>query len=356
MKQGSSFAGRKIVTVFFLACFLLVLRESWRIFHFFSAPFLWAALLSFAFYPAHRRIVSMLSRFPVFATFLSTIILFFIAIFPFLWVITALIQQGFGLFAKANFYINQLTFEQLDSSSPPILRWAQAHIWNVPYFREYAADSVLRAFQYIANFTAAQLAWLAKNTFALSFNFILMIIFAYFFLRDGEWLVGVLYELVPLQAAHRKEFFRILKDLLGRFARIKLPVSALYGIAAGIAGNGVGFVAPFLFGATVSALYLVCAETSALSWVAITIYFVLNWQLKNAAVFLLAGIAAAFCEIKIVSPRSKKFDGSDLPSLLFLLSALGGLAAYGSTGILLGPFFTILVYTLTTISPKPANH
>ncbi len=163
----------------------------------------------------------------------------------------------------------------------------------------------------------------------------LMIFVLFYFLRDGEALLGRALHLLPLRRSQEERLIRRFKDvsrsaILGAFG-----TAAAQGIAGGIGLAIVGIPALF-WGAAMALASLVPVVGTALVWVPAAAWLLLtgHW---GKALFL-----AGYCAIVVGAIdnllRPLLMSGQARMSTLWLfLAILGGIDAFGLLGIVYGP-------------------
>ncbi len=177
----------------------------------------------------------------------------------------------------------------------------------------------------------------------------IMIIASYFFFADGPAMLTSLMRLSPLDDHYETE-------LLNEFIKISRAVvvatllSALVqGVLAGIGFWVVGVDAVFLL-AVLTALFALIPFVGAASvWVPVCLWL-LFFEERTLAAILLAVYGTLIISTSDNVVKAMVLHGqSQLHPLLALLSVLGGVAALGPIGILVGPMVVVFLQTLLNI-------
>lgn len=178
---------------------------------------------------------------------------------------------------------------------------------------------------------------------------LIMIAALFFFLLDGPKMVSAIQMLSPLDDHYEQE-------LLGEFDRVSRAVvlatllSALaQGILAGIGFFFVGMQTVFLLMLLTTLLALIPFVGAAAVWVPCCLWLYFYEGRLGAAI----GLAVYGCVVismvdNIIKPLVLHGQ-SRLHPLLALISVLGGVAALGPIGILIGPMVVALLQTLLRI-------
>jgi predicted PurR-regulated permease PerM len=184
-----------------------------------------------------------------------------------------------------------------------------------------------------------------KNVFLTLLNLLLTLVILFFIYRDGRRLQEGFWAVVPLPGADKK----ILKENLSRVLTASvigiLGTCLVQGILGGIGFWIGGLPSPVLFGSLMAIAALVPFVGTALFWVPGGIYLLLAGKTAKG-IFLLAwgalvvGSADNILRPLLIGEKAK------LPFSLMALGAIGGLAAFGLMGVVIGPVILSLSLVL----------
>jgi predicted PurR-regulated permease PerM len=189
-------------------------------------------------------------------------------------------------------------------------------------------------------------------TLKLLIGLVIMIIALYFFLADGPKMLTTLMHLSPLDDAYENE-------LLAEFIKISRAVVVATLLSALVQGflMGLGFWvarvhAVFLL-ASVTAVFALIPFVGAWSvWVPVCLWLFFYEERTVAAVGLAIYGALIVSTSDNVIKALVLHGQSGLHPLLALLSVLGGVAALGPIGILVGPMVVVFLQTLLNIMQR----
>jgi predicted PurR-regulated permease PerM len=173
----------------------------------------------------------------------------------------------------------------------------------------------------------------------------LTLFFLFFFLRDGEVIAEKLLLFVPLDAERKAHLVEHLAAVTRAVLLGALLTAIVQGTLVGIAFALVGLPSPVVFGVLASILSLVPLVGSSLVWVPAALVLALQGHYLSALFLAVwGGILVTFAD-NVVRPLviSGRVQISTLPVLLGLM---GGVAAFGPIGLVLGPVLIALVLTL----------
>jgi predicted PurR-regulated permease PerM len=179
-------------------------------------------------------------------------------------------------------------------------------------------------------------------------SFLLFFLFLFFLLRDGESLGKELMSLSPLGDEDDREIFNHLSKTIRGTLIGGVLVPIIQGILAMIGFAVFGLPSPVLWGSMVIIGAVIPFVGSAIIWIPATVYLALTastWQWVGLLLFcaLIIGTADNF-----LKPIILKGTANFHPLFAFI-SVLGGLAAFGVFGFILGPIVASLFLSLIRI-------
>lgn len=209
-----------------------------------------------------------------------------------------------------------------------------------------AVDLVRKIPGLVASYGGSVLASFAS----LLIGFVMMLLAAYFFYVDGEKLARELRYLSPLPDRFDRQIFSRLRDVVNATFRGQFLTAIAQGAATGI-GLAISGVPGSIFWGAITALFGVLPMVGAAAvWIPASAYLLIGAAIGKIAwwkgVFLvLWGSLVVSLVDNLVRPWAMKGD-TNLPAVLLFFSILGGLQAFGFTGILVGPLLFALLITV----------
>jgi predicted PurR-regulated permease PerM len=160
----------------------------------------------------------------------------------------------------------------------------------------------------------------------------------YTFLVDGKRLYNWLLERSPLSLEHSLRFGAVFVEA-GRGLLIGVGLTALLqGAAATVGYFVVGVPQALVLGLVTVFASLIPSVGAALVWAPVTAGLAISGRTGAAVVMLVIGCFVSVVD-NIVRPFLSRFGKLELPGFALFVSMLGGIAAFGTWGLLLGPFF-----------------
>jgi predicted PurR-regulated permease PerM len=192
------------------------------------------------------------------------------------------------------------------------------------------------------------------STFKTIVMFMLMILTIFYLLKDGPRWKRSFILLCPLSESNIEEIFMKLHIAINQIIKGSFFIAIVQGLLTAI-----GFV---IFGVPNAALWGVAAgmasfiPTIGTSIVSIpAILFLFSTGLHTNAIGLLVWSVALVGMIdNLLAPYVISKD-TEMPSLFILFAILGGVSLMGPVGILIGPLFLSLLYSLIAIYRKDGH-
>jgi predicted PurR-regulated permease PerM len=304
------------------------------------APFygtiLWAGIIALLFAPVQRRLLRRLRGRRTLAALLTLLLVLLIVIVPFTLVSTMLAREAMGVYARVQsdpwntaVYLRGL-FDALPAPVVSLLEHFGLTDFEAVQRRLNAA--VAQGSEFIANHAMA----IGQNTFEFVAGLFITTYVAFFLIRDGDRVLEAVREAIPLAPAHKAE-------LLGKFATViratikgSLVVAAIQGALGGIAFWALGVQAALLCGVLMAFLSLVPAVGAALVWFPVAIFLLLTGSVWQGLALLAYGMLVIGLIDNLLRPILVGRD-TRMPDYVVMLTTLGGLAAVGINGFVLGP-------------------
>ena len=178
---------------------------------------------------------------------------------------------------------------------------------------------------------------------------LVMIVAFYFFLLDGHSMIEAFKRLSPLDDEHEQELVAEFSSVSRAVVVATLLSAIVQGLLAGVGFYFVGLESIFLLTVLSAVLAMVPFLGAASVWVpcALYLYFVDN-NLPAAIGLAVYGAAVVSMADNVIKPIVLH-GHSKLHPLFAFLSVIGGVAALGPIGILIGPMIVAFLQTLLEI-------
>jgi len=342
-QAGSPFYPR----VFALAAAGLLAFALLKILQPFMGAILWGLLLAFLLFPLNRRLRRALGGRRGAAAALLTLAVILLVVGP-----AALLAVAFARQA---------------SDLVSLLQQAAAHyriarpgdVLRVPVL-----DRISRAIQALAPVTAGEIqGWLMDGAKGLLQALVSMsgsffvgalgavvglamtLFLLFFFLRDGEDMVRKALLLIPLDADRKGHLVEHLAAVTQAVVLGALLTAVIQGTLVGVGFVLVRLPSPVVFGVLAAVVSLVPLLGASLVWAPAAIVLAVQGRWAAALFLAIWGLAVVTAADNVLRPRliAGRAQISTLPVLLGLM---GGVAAFGPIGMVLGPVVIALVLAL----------
>lgn len=174
---------------------------------------------------------------------------------------------------------------------------------------------------------------------------ILVLFLLFFFLRDGETLVGRAIRLVPMDERRKAALLDHLSAVTRALVLGMLLTSAAQGMLLGIGFAIVGLASPVVFGVLGALASIVPLVGTALVWIPAVIVLLVQGRTWAALFMVIWSIGLVTSVDNIIKPLVVS-GRAGLPTLAVFLGLIGGLAAFGAIGAFLGPVIIALTIAL----------
>jgi predicted PurR-regulated permease PerM len=370
---------------FFALLFLVTLAFFWLI-RGFMQPIFWAVALGIIVYPAHAQLVQRLNNRPSLAAVTSVITVVLLVILPLIGIGAAVTSEATALLnsdeadtvvvegastERADDQLQRAETQQqreedrqkkLDFNIDAVFAWVEEHVPQLASAldtlgidAETVDTQLASAALFASEFVATRALAIGQNTLRMALFFFLMLYLLFFFLRDGTRLLDGLVRALPLGDARERH-------LLERFAQVAratikgtLVVGIVQGTIGGIAFAVLGLRAPVLWGVLMALLSILPAIGPAVVWIPAAIILFVDDRYIAGIALVLIGVLVIGLVDNVLRPILVGRD-TRMPDYLVLLSTLGGLAAFGLAGIVIGPIIAAFFLSVWEMAQADFEH
>ncbi len=211
------------------------------------------------------------------------------------------------------------------------------------------AEGARRALTFLAPRAGAIVA-----DFFATLGSVLTMLFALFFmLRDGDVMSRLLRDGLPFPRDDSDRLLRDTRDLVIASVGAGLVVAAVQGVIGGAAFWLVGLGAPVFWGAITAFCSLLPVVGAALVWVPAAIYLLMSGEIGRGVIMLLVGALGISMADNVLRPLLLS-GRTSVSGLVIFFGLLGGVAAFGFVGIVIGPIILVTTGTLLEMLRRPA--
>jgi len=328
--------------------FLLLLASAmafgWVLLPFYGA-ILWAVVIDVVFAPTFRRLLPRLGQRRNAAAGVVVFGVLVIGVIPFALIGAALAREAMGIFERIStgewrpaLYLRGV-YDRLPA-------------WLSGLLERVGVDDFDRLQARLSTALAQGSQWMAAQAFGIgltTFGFLasatVTLYLAFFLVRDGEALAGLVEAVLPLKADQKAE-------LLERFAAVAratvkggLLVAAIQGTLGGLAFWMLGVRGALLWAVLMGFLSLMPVIGASLVWVPVALYFLLMGLAWKTLVLVTYGVVVHGMVDNFLRPILVGKDAR-MPDYIVMITTLGGMALVGINGFILGPMVAALFLSI----------
>ena len=338
-------------TLLFYGCLLLLGYFLYLLLQPFLTPLTWAAILAALFFRRYKRLEGRFGK--TGAATLSTMAVTLIIVVPFVLVAIAFIQEASQTIGQADLAA---------SSSKGVARLQQAWVWaqrqrfgrNLGSFE----DIMKQATAWLAGVVANGVGDLLRNVLVVLADLVIMLFALFFFFRDGDAIMSRLRGVLPFEPDFRERRIAEAANLVRASISSGLIVALAQGAAGGLAFAALGLGAPVFWG-VIMAFFALLPLGSGIVWGPMAVWLLMTGQVGRGIALMALGAGVIGLIDNILRPILLS-GRTEMNGLLVLISLLGGLAAFGLLGLVLGPIIMAFAisfvdaYTTKRGEPEPA--
>jgi predicted PurR-regulated permease PerM len=276
------------------------------------------------------------------AALLTVVIVCLTLVVPIVFLVQLLVReamQGMSAISGQDLITLRASLER-NAVLGPLLRWLDSQV-DWPTEAAQVGRTMLQWFSALTSSIISGSAWAITQL-------VTMVVVLFYFLRDQASILAGLRSLVPLNGEETERLFARITETIRISLYGKVVVAAIQGGLGGLIFWWLGLPAPVFWGFVMALLSVLPVLGAFVIWLPAAIGLVLAGQWGRA--LLLA--AWGFC---IVHPVDN-FLGPvlvgtklRLHTLLIFFSVIGGLAAFGASGVVLGPVIIAIGVSLFEI-------
>jgi predicted PurR-regulated permease PerM len=176
-------------------------------------------------------------------------------------------------------------------------------------------------------------------------DLVTMVFALFFMLRDGDAMSRQLREWLPFSVQENQRLMDGTRDLVIASVGAGLMVAAAQGAIGGVAFWLLGVGAPVFWAVVIAFASLLPVVGSALVWVPAAIWLLLSGEMGRGVMMLVIGVFGISMADNVLRPLllSGKAQTS---TLVIFFGLLGGVAAFGFIGLVVGPVILVTVGSL----------
>jgi predicted PurR-regulated permease PerM len=328
----------RFVLVLFYGVLLLVGYLAFRVVGPFLAPLGWAAVFAMVLNPVQARLEFRVGKPRAAAA--TTLLAFFMAVGPAITVLAVLTTEVTAVVHRIQ--TGGLTMP----AAPDVKEWysllRQKTLIPLP---ADLTSIFIGAVKTVATFLAGHAGTILQNAASLVFQLFVMLFGLFYFLRDGDRIIGIIRHLLPFEPARRERMISQTHDLVVATVGSTFAVAITQGALTGLTLAFLGFQSPVVWGVMTAFTSLLPAVGSGLVWGPAAVYLFATGDIVRGIILVAIGVGVIGMADNVLRPLLLS-GRTEMHGLLVFVSLLGGMAAFGFIGLVIGPVAMAALGTL----------
>jgi predicted PurR-regulated permease PerM len=329
------------VTLSAFAGLLLILYLLFLILDPFLLALGWAAVIAIATFPLYRRLEARLGAGGVRAPGIMTLAVFLVIVVPAVVLVALLVQELLQVQGLIEVKAGGQELADRVLHDPRVAAWIERAEAVAAQANIDLRGAAVTAAKGTVTFLLGAVTAVVKNVFFFLFQILLVLIALFFLYRDGRELDRAFWSLLTLPKARRDELRDTVENMVAAVVLGVLVTASVQALLLGLGFWAAGLPSPVLFGALALVAAMVPVVGVLLVWGPAAIYLAITADVTTTVLFVLWNALMVGGIDNVLRPMLVS-GRTGLPLPLMLLGALGGLAAFGFLGLVLGPLVIAL--------------
>jgi predicted PurR-regulated permease PerM len=325
--MAEQLARKRSTALVFYVCVLLLGYLMYLVCKPFLRPLVWAAIIAAYFHPQYRQMERRFGKSR--AATIGTIFVGLLIIVPFVLIVFAFVQQANETLHTVNISSSSAGFERLKSA------WTWAQRQRLGSGLGSFEDTRQKVTSWLAGVVANAAGELVKNFVEVVINLVVSLFAMFFFFRDGDIIMERIRRVLPFDPSFSEMQIAKTSELIRASITATFVVSSVQGALGGIAFALLGLGAPIFWG-VMMAFFALLPLGAGVVWAPVAGWLLLTGHVGRGIALIaigagVIGLVDNFLRPVILSGRTQ------MNGLLVFIGLLGGIAAFGLLGLVLGP-------------------
>ncbi len=238
------------------------------------------------------------------------------------------------------------------------------HLWDLLRERspfelpEEPGTLLQQAGQRVLAFVAPRAGGFLADLVATLASLLSMLFALFFMLRDGHAISRQLRNWLPLPPEQAERLIHDTRELIVASVGAGVLVALAQGTIGGVAFWLLGFGSPMLWAAATAFGSLMPVFGAALVWVPAALWLMLSGDVSHGVILILVGVFGISMADNILRPLLLS-GRTSVSGFVIFFGLLGGAAAFGFIGLVIGPIVLVTTGSLFKLMSQPdlwANH
>lgn len=312
----------------------------------FLSPIVWAGVLALVFRPLYVWLVKKTKNRTTLSALLITLLIFALLIGPISYLAVVLVDEAADAVGRVNAFYQSGELQKILDLQVPLADGLKEKLSGYYDFSQIDLNEIVRnSIDKLGKFVINEVGGIISNGTKAIFYFVLMLISAYYFLKDGDRLIDWIRRALPLPRDRVDAIFKQLREVIISTVTSGLLVAFLQGLLGGILFAAVGLPSPIFWGTVMAFLSLLPVIGAFLIYIPAGILLIVSGSTVQGFIVIIAGVGVISQLDNFLRPKLMAGKTALHPLLLFF-AMMGGIAAFGFIGMILGPMVAALVVTV----------
>ena len=328
---------------FFVGLALLVGYALLLVLEPFAGSLAWAIFLAFILHPFHRWLTRRLGDRATWSAGIITGLTPFALLTPLTFLAVVFANQArmlIGFLQENNLHFDGATIARLEQYPVigPAARFAREQLSvSATDMQNWLSTSVQTMLKSVASIGGG----VVLSALGTLVGFFFMLFLLFFMLRDGRDMFERFKRLIPVPQEHKEQLFHHLASVTRGVFYGHGITAIIQGVLVGVGFAIAGLPSPVVFGVLATIVALLPAGGAAIVWIPAVLYLgaIQHWGM---AVFMLVwGIVVSSSDNFMRPMLVSRY--APVSAFMVFVGVVGGIAAFGAIGIVVGPVFLALV-------------
>jgi len=318
----------------------------------FISTILAAIVLSYVSYPLYKWLSKKLNKKTIAALITLAVIILVITI-PSVFAINALSKEIFAGYLIAKQYL-ATGASTIQCESNVLCGVIKAIGLSEPSFTNFISDSLGKATAAMFNTLTAYIIALPK----IIANIFIAMFLTYYLLKDGNKLLPYAKSIIPLKTANQDMLIKRFNEVIYAVVYGNVVVAVIQGVLTSIGFFLLGVPSPLIWGIVTMFTSLIPFLGAFVVWMPAAVFLIVAGYSSGEGVVLLRGVGLMIYGFffissidNILKPRIIGRRANLHPALV-LIGVISGLAAFGITGIIIGPVIIALATSIIQMASR----
>lgn len=314
----------------------------------FILPMILAVVIAIMVYPLYGLVLKTVKNKRSIASLICCFIVVITLLVPLAFMGELVVSQSIELYRGAAPQIDELMQKVRTGAVGRVVdmyadKWFPGYGVNIEF-----KPVVLSVLEYLSSHVPNIVNKFSRTTASLVFNAFIIIFSLFYFLRDGEQLVPMIKDLVPISAEYKEKLITGFNSMTNAIVKGVLLIALLQSFLATLTLWIFGVKAWLLWGMIMLVLSVIPFVGTGTVLVPAGIIKMITGDIWQGLLIILISVFIISLVDNVLRPRIIGRD-SGMHDLLVFFSIIGGIYTFGPAGLVIGPLIAAVFLTMVAI-------